>query len=147
MQVNQKHENNVLTGMASILDQRDEKIRELSVSDSDRDSRVVKTLERKIHQMQRASLGQESLIANLKNEIERRNVVIDWLKFEKEDLEREILRCESERAKFGGCIADSDDQIPYRLSVVDDKKARRVLKLSEYLCDEGKRRDICSALL
>jgi predicted RNase H-like nuclease (RuvC/YqgF family) len=79
--------------MAIILNERDEKIEELTTGDSDRNnaqSQVIKTLERKIRQMHRALLDQKNLIANLQNEVERHNRVIDQLELENENLEREV---------------------------------------------------------
>jgi hypothetical protein len=93
MAANKKHEENLLEGMAIILNQRDEKIEELTTEDSNRNnaqSQVIKTLERKIRQMHRASLDQTNLIANLQNEVERRNRVIDQLELENENLAREV---------------------------------------------------------
>jgi Rad3-related DNA helicase len=93
MAANKKHEENLLEGMAIILNERDEKIEELTTGDSDRNnaqSQVIKTLERKIRQMHRALLDQKNLIANLQTEVERRNRVIDQLELENENLEREV---------------------------------------------------------
>jgi plasmid maintenance system killer protein len=93
MAANKKHEENLLEGMAIILNERDEKIEELTTEDSNRNnvqSQVIKTLERKIRQMHRASLDQKILIANLQNEVERRNRVIDQLELENENLAREV---------------------------------------------------------
>jgi hypothetical protein len=88
-----KNENDMLQGMASILNERDRTIKELSANEYNLDktqSKVIKTLERKIRQMHRASLDQKSLIRNLQIEIERRNKVIDQLEFEKEGLMRDV---------------------------------------------------------
>jgi hypothetical protein len=93
-----KNENDMLQGMASILIERDKKIKELSANESNREktqSKVIKTLERKIRQMHRASLDHKSLIRDLQNEIERRDRVIDQLEFEREDLMDEVSRREA----------------------------------------------------
>jgi hypothetical protein len=88
-----KYDNDLLKGMATIFNERDKAIKELAVNDSNREkaqSKAIKTLERKIRQMYRASLDQKSLIMNLQNEIERRDRVIDQLELEREDLVKEV---------------------------------------------------------
>jgi hypothetical protein len=77
--------------MMIILKGKDKQIEELSANNASRENtqwQAVKTLERKIRQTHRASLDQKNLIANLQNEIERRNMVIDELELEVEELTR-----------------------------------------------------------
>jgi ribosomal 50S subunit-associated protein YjgA (DUF615 family) len=93
MVANKKHEENLLEGMAIIINERDKEIEDLSANNAKREYtqlQVIKTLEQKIRQMYRASLAQKGLIANLQNEVERRDRVIGELELEVEDLAREV---------------------------------------------------------
>jgi ribosomal 50S subunit-associated protein YjgA (DUF615 family) len=93
MVANKKHEENLLEGMAIIINEKDKEIEDLSANNAKREYtqlQVIKTLEQKIRQMHRASLAQKGLIANLQNEVERRDRVIGELELEVEDLAREV---------------------------------------------------------